>query len=372
MNSLRIAVYVPNALGAGTQRVMINLANSWVETGRTVECVFANSEGPSVQWLDSRIPVRDLAAVSAIKTHAALNPRLLIRFVRYLRAYRPDVVFASYDSACIIPLLARKLSGHRCKVVATVHTSMRSLGPLARVADPLVRWTFPWADAVVAVSKGIAEELCGYYGIPRQLVHTIYNPFDWDKIDQQAEEELVHPWLEAGHPPVILAVGRLEYQKDFSMLLKSLALLRRKREVRCLILGDGSLRTSLQSEIDDLQLQADVCIAGYEVNPFSWMKRSRVFALSSRFEGFPMVLVEAIGLGVPVVATDCPHGPKEILSLAGTGELVPVGSATEMANALDRVLGDCDIERVKAGAIRVRAATKKNDVAATYWRLIAD
>jgi glycosyltransferase involved in cell wall biosynthesis len=178
-------------------------------------------------------------------------------------------------------------------------------------------------------------------------VHTIYNPVISDDLLQRARQPLDHPWFRSGEPPVILAVGRLAPQKDFGMLLSAFEIVRQNRPARLMILGQGAERPALEAEVVRRSLGDSVSLPGFADNPYAYMDKAALFALSSRYEGLPTVLIEALAAGCPIVATDCPSGPREILRDGRYGKLAPVGDAPAFAAAL---LGALDEPRRAAPA----------------------
>jgi len=197
-----------------------------------------------------------------------------------------------------------------------------------------MRLTYPTAKATIAVSEGVARDLVELLSLDRAAVLTLYNPITIDDFQVEAEEPLDDPWFAEGEPPVILGVGRLSAQKDFETLVRAFAVVRAQRPARLLILGEGTERPRIESLVSSLRLDEAVRMPGFVMNPFKYMKRSSVFVLSSRWEGFGNVLVEAMACGVPVVSTDCPSGPAEILENGKWGRLVPVGDFGALADAV--------------------------------------
>jgi glycosyltransferase involved in cell wall biosynthesis len=231
-----------------------------------------------------------------------------------------------------------------------------------------VRLWYGRADAVVAVSKGVADELAALGEVPREKVHVIHNPIDSGRIIRQAEAQPEHPWFQPGQPPVLLAAGRLHPQKDYPTLLRAFASLRKARKLRLAILGEGRERPRLEQLIGDLGIGEDVRLLGFQQNPFAFMARAAVFVLSSAWEGLGNVLIEALACGCPVVSTDCPHGPSEILEKGRYGALVPVGDPQELAHAIVAAL-----ERpadARAGVERARAFDIQN-IAEQYVQLFS-
>lgn len=202
----------------------------------------------------------------------------------------------------------------------------------------LARRLYRSADAVVAVSEGVGAEVARLTGMPRERVITIYNPVWTRSLLARARAPFDHPWFAPGGPPVIVSAGRFTFQKDFRTLIEAFRHLRPKRPARLVILGDGPLRCSLRRMVDGLGLSKDVLLPGYVDNPLVWMQRASVFVLSSRWEGLPAVLIEALACGCPVVSTRCPSGPWEILEGGRHGPLVPVGDPRALAAAIEGVL----------------------------------
>jgi len=207
-----------------------------------------------------------------------------------------------------------------------------------RVMPQLNSWFYPWADGVVAVSKGVADDLAQVTKISRDRIQVIYNPIVTPEFREKTRAPLQHPWFESGEPPVILAVGRLTGQKDFVTLIEAFARVRRTQPARLLILGEGEERAVLEEKVKELGLEQDASLPGFVANPYPYMCRAKVFVLSSRWEGLPGVLIEALYCGAPLVATDCPSGPREVLAGGKHGQLVPVGNAGALAQGIHDAL----------------------------------
>jgi glycosyltransferase involved in cell wall biosynthesis len=193
-------------------------------------------------------------------------------------------------------------------------------------------------DALITVSNGVQLDLVTLVKLDRKKLHVVYNPVVGEQLLYKARMPVEDPWLRKDGIPVILGVGRLIKAKDFPTLLRAFALVRQERRARLLILGEGEDRPGLEVLVRELGLQNDVSFPGFMENPYSYMAKADVFVLSSRWEGLPTVLVEAMACGTPVVATDCPSGPHEILEGGRWGKLVPVGDARAMADAIQATL----------------------------------
>lgn len=355
----------------GAERCMLNLARGLADHGQRVEIVLARKQGHFLDEFPPAVRVVDLDVGSArdslqclprLKGDAWFWARMLLaskphfvlgalpKLTRYLRQERPDALIAAMDYPNVVAIAARTLAGVRIPVIATVHSTLSvevANATRRRIkAQPEVdRRFYPRADAIVAVSRGVADDLAHALTIPRQRIKTIYNPVVTSDLAQKAAQPLDHPWFAEGEPPVVLAVGGLKPAKDFATLLRAFALARRTHPMRMLILGEGKLRHALARLAADLRVAEDVAMPGFVDNPFQYLARAGVFVLSSRWEGLPTVVIEALACGCPVVSTDCPSGPAEILENGKYGTLVPVEDPEALAAAIRQILeGGCDRE----------------------------
>lgn len=333
----RLALFISSLRGGGAERVMVNLAKGFVEQGLDVDLVLAKAEGPYLSQVPSGIRVVDLQASRVLASLPGL--------VRYLKRERPAALLSAMDHANIVAIWACKLSRVSCRLVVGVHTTLsRAAGNAStargRFMPRLVHWFYPWADAVVAVSQGVADDLINITGLPRERVKVIYNPIVTPELLQKAKETIDHPWFGPGQPPVILSVGRLTAAKDFPTLIHAFARVRAERQARLMILGEGEERPKLESLVRELGLEDDVSMPGFVDNPYAYMARAAVFVLSSVWEGFGNVLVEAMAVGTPVVSTDCPSGPAEILEGGKWGKLVSVKDITSLVTAINDILDE--------------------------------
>ncbi len=256
--------------------------------------------------------------------------RHLPALVRYLHGEKPQAVLAANVVLNLSALWARTLSRASTSVVVSEHSNMSAKiedrkGTYQRRYPEIMHRAYAAAEGIVAVSNGVAEDLARITRLPRDRIATIYNPVDAAEVAARAEQPLAHPWFAPGEPPVVLAVGRLSKEKDFATLLRAFARVRALRSARLMILGEGRARGELQQLATALHLESDVELPGWLANPYAYMAKASVFALSSIREGLSNVLIEALACGCPVVSTDCPYGPSEILNGGKYGRLVPVG-----------------------------------------------
>lgn len=330
-----LALFLPSLEGGGAERVMANLAEGFAGRGVPTDLVLASAKGPYLAQLSGSVRIVDLKA-----------PRVLasaLPLARYLRSSRPRALLSGLDYANLVALWAKGLSGSDTRVIVTVHNQLTAPRetPLSRKEvwiRRLMRYAYPRAHRIVAVSDGVADDLSRTVGIPRRLIHTIYNPVVSEAVRAKGDVPLAHPWFAPGQPPVILAVGRFYEQKDFPTLIRAFARLAPISDSRLLILGDGPQRPQLEALVRQLGLEERVALPGFVDNPYAYLKRSRVFALSSKWEGLPTVLIEALAFGKTIVSTDCKSGPDEILEHGRYGTLVPIADDEALALALKRAL----------------------------------
>ena len=295
--------------------------------------------------------------------------RYLPALAAYLRERRPDVLLAANTWPNLVALWARRLARVETRIVVSERTQLSErVQHLRRRARwrhlPLLLARFyREADEITAVSRGVARDLVAATGLPPHSVKALPNPVVSTRLHELAEAPAPHPWLGEGEPPVILGAGRLHPEKDFRNLLKAFAQVRRRRSARLIIIGEGPERARLEKLRLELGLASEVALPGHAPNPFAFMRRSAVFALSSRYEGLPGVLIQAMACGCPCVSTDCPSGPREIMEDGKLGPLVPVGKADELAKGIIRCLDD-PVPRV---ALRNRASAYSVEAAADAY-----
>ncbi|MYN11829.1 glycosyltransferase [Pusillimonas sp. TS35] len=341
-----IALFIPSLNGGGAERVMVSLANGLAARGLPVDLVLRTNEGIYRSQVDARVNVIVLSARRTLGTVFAL--------ARYLRTRHPRVMLSAMNYVNVVAVWARALSGASTRLVLSDHANLSQAmadagGPVARVLPGIMRLSYPRADAVVAVSNGVADDLARRIGYPRDRIATCHNPIETVALVKQSGEPLSHPWFTPGGPPLIVGAGRLSPEKDFGTLIQAFNLVREGRPARLAILGEGTERPALEALVQSSPYRDDILLAGFQANPYNWMRAASVFVLSSRWEGFGNVLVEAMACGTPVISTACPSGPEEILGHGKWGRLVPVGDAPALADAVRDTLGatraDFDVQR---------------------------
>ena len=363
-----VALLIDDLGGGGVQRMALTLAGGLVDRGCRADLVVCRATGPLRSFVPEGVNVVELKAARyglgrlyALAADLASFKELLRPVLLRWKAprdlvYLPDLVRSlRWEQLCALlaatPYWNREAVGAKRLANATrtrISVSERhnlsfrlQTKPRQRALPPLIRRTYAMADAIVAVSKTVADDLGSVAGIPRHSITTIYNPVVTPSLPSRACESTDHSWFAPGAPPVVLSVGRLAPVKDFPALVRAFARVRAVRDARLMILGEGKdapetarRRAELMVLAAELGIGCDVELPGFAPNPLAYMARAAVFVLSSTWEGFGNVLVEALACGCPVVSTDCPSGPAEILDRGRYGRLVPVGDDAAMAEAI--------------------------------------
>jgi len=329
----RLAIFVAFSGTGGVERVVHNLLQGLAAYDIDVDLLaVVGKKG----WLPE-IPWPNVRVVDMKVKHSQMA---LPALVRYLRQERPDVLMVAKDRAIRMGVMARWLARVDTQLVGQLHNNisgyLATKTPLQRwLRTAPMRWLFPFVDLIVCVSEGVVEDTVNITGLPRERMVAIRNPIITPDIYPRSEAPVDHPWFADGQTiPVIVGAGRLTPEKDFATLIRAFARVRRHQECRLLILGEGTLRQELEQLAAELGLADAVSLAGYQANPFAYMKKASLFVLSSAWEGSGNVLVEAMALGIPSVSTDCPYGPSETLAGGKFGPLVPVGDDAALAQAM--------------------------------------
>jgi glycosyltransferase involved in cell wall biosynthesis len=330
-----LAVLLASIPMGGVGKMRVHLVNEIARRGYRVELVLADLDSPYMGMVDSSIRKTKIPT-----SHALMG---VPSVAAYLLRARPRVLLTQRIRVNILGLRAHALVRSSARRFVTVNVNMTSKlaghSPAKRAVElARLKRYYPRNDGIIAVSRGVAQDAAALIGCPLERIHVCPNPTVTPELTRLAAEPLDHPWFAAGCPPVVLGVGRLFPQKDFPTLIRAFATLRAKRACRLVILGEGPQRPNLEALVAELGLAADVQLPGFVSNPYQYMGRAGVFVLSSLFEGLPNALTEALAVGAPLVSTDCPDGPREILEDGKHGSLVPVGDVETLSQAIARAL----------------------------------
>ena len=395
----RLGVVLSAPGDGGMGKVMFALSEALMGRGRRVDLLLLRQYGcqgefPAGARLFTvrglRRPVNVAPALRSVRPVEALRPgplpvarkwlalrfrhpeaRVSLRTARdalavtaYTRAARPAALLSAGTVANCAALLGGRDTG--VPIAISIHSA--SVGGYGAAERAL----YPEARTVVGVSRGVAGQAIELLGLDPRRVHAIYNGVRAEDIRRRSAEPPAHPWFSDGGPPVILSVGRFALQKDYRTLVEAFARLRRRRAARLVVIGASAERDrrALRAHARRRGVGEDVDAVDFDANPFRYMRRAAVLALSSRWEGMPLVLLESMACGLPIVSTDAPFGPAELLGGGRWGALVPVGDAAALAEALERALSG---DRPAAAELRARVAEFGMDrMTDAYERLLAD
>lgn len=334
-----IAFFLADLRAGGAEKVMLSLAEEVSRRGYVVDLVVSSQKGELSNHLPKGVCLFDLGSSPASRSNLHFAWQTLLRLSRYLRSRRPDCLLSTLTGANLIAIVALSIAGKKStSLVLREASSHYNIGSFMR--RWLVQHLYPYADACIAVSQGVSEDLIDTFELPPEKVHTIHNPVDASSISALAMAPATHPWASHSPTPYVIAAGRLRPEKGFDYLIREFHSIRNHTDSNLLILGEGPERRNLEELVTEFALASRVNLPGYLENPFPLIAKARLFVLSSQWEGFPNVLLQALALGVPVVATDCHSGPAEILNNGEFGKLVPCGKqgglAKAMLDALDK------------------------------------
>jgi glycosyltransferase involved in cell wall biosynthesis len=348
---MSVAIYMHDLTGGGVERQSLIIAQELRREGVDVTLVVHRFRGELIGQVPGGLRIVDLKSTRTLSD----VPQL----ARFLRSAKPDVLLSNVDLNNVAALLAKAISFSRTKVVICQHNPISAsfisgekwmyshISRFYRLLSPLI-------SRAVAVSDGVAAELAKATGLPDGSILTINNPVVGPDFAARCDEPVEHPWFSEKRGPVFVTAGRLVPQKDHDTMLRALAIHRRMVDSRLLILGVGPLTERLRQRVIEAGLSDAVDFLGFRSNVLPYIRRADAFLLSSRCEGFGNVIVEALGCGTPVIATNCDYGPAEILGRNQYGLLVDLQNPAAMAAAMDQVA--TLRERFPAELLKQRAA----------------
>jgi len=343
-----ISFFLPSLEGGGAEKMTVNLIKGFIERGFKVDLLLSKAAGPYVEMVPEKCRIIDFNSKRVIFS--------LGKLINYLKINKPFALISGLSHTNIISLIAKVFSRSNTKFIVTEHNNLtlateNSKNLRSKLLPFFIFLTYRNADKVVAVSRGVAEDLENRIRYLKGKVEVIYNPIIVAEILEKKEELIDHSWFNERSVPITLSAGRLTQQKDYSTLLKAFSIVRQNLDCKLVILGEGEERQNLNNLVRDRGIEDDVWMPGFVHNPYKYMSKASVFVLSSRFEGFANVIVEAMASGTPVVATDCESGPREILDNGKYGKLVPIGDVEAMADAiLETIKNPPDITMLQSRA----------------------
>lgn len=318
--------------GNGVARILLNLMKGFIDHGYTVDLIHFTTGGPFEQFIPEEVNIIDLGKRIRIR-------KSIEGVSQYLKQTKPAVLYCSDSDRGLEGVVAKLLAFSSTPVMISI-PSMESQERPAYMTKKdkwhlrLKRLLCRFATKIVPVSQGVADEVMTDLMLPSRKVQVVYNPVVTEQVRHDMQKPADHKWLQEKSVPVILAVGRLHPVKDYATLIRAFKQVISQCPARLIILGEGPDREKLTSLIQELDLAECVDLPGFTDNPYAYMKQADLFALSSKSEGLPTVIIEAMACGCPIVSTNCPGGLNEILQNGEYGTLVPIGDAEALGHAI--------------------------------------
>jgi glycosyltransferase involved in cell wall biosynthesis len=331
--SKKISIILPNLNPGGAERIALYLANDWVRLGYIVEMVLMEKKGEFISLLNPEVLIIDLKSIRIRNTVKSLKD--------YFKVSKPDVIFVGMWPLTSASILAWIFSRKIGSIYLIDHNQLsisivKELNLSSFILKFFLKITYPLATGIMAVSNGVKSDLCQLGGFSEHKVKVIYNPASTGIPSSTSVNEIEKKriWGE-NFQFNILSVGGLHPQKNHIMLIKAFSKISRKLNAKLIILGEGKLRVELEALIKELNLEDCVDLPGFIKNPYPWYLTADLFVLSSNWEGLPTVLIESLECGLPIISTDCPSGPDEILENGRYGKLVPMNDVDALSKAIE-------------------------------------
>lgn len=338
----------PSMVMGGAERYLLNLSDGLLEDGYDVTIILMEAKGPLLEEIDSRCELISIDKPRVAKSLGALR--------KVFKENSPDIIVSFQTHMNVVVSIAVLLSGEKIPLVVTEHAPFSShlsldFPRITKIKNSFMlavaKILYKRAETLVGVSDGVTQEYKAFAGLSDHQVVTISTPIVTSKLLEQAQEAPVHRWLVEKKQPVVISMGRLGKEKDYITLLKAFELLRKTVNAKLIIFGEGSERDELKSFITERNLSQYIDMPGINLKPFREMSHADLYVQTSVFEGFGNVLVEAMACGLPVISTDCPVGPRDILGEGKYGALTPVGDPVSLADEMQRILGLTEAERTE-------------------------
>ncbi len=337
---------------------MLTLAKYFVGRGHRVDMVLARAEGALLPLLPPTVRLVDLRGGWRNWGLLGLAVSATLRLAAYLRRERPNVLLSTLTGANLVAVLACCVIGRRnIRLVLREAVTLKNLKGCFRFY--LMRWLYPKADFIVVLTEFMRRELIATFRLYADNVVCIPNPIDLDFIQDKASVLFEHPWFLPNRPPIVMGIGRFSPQKDFRTLIHAFAQLRSRCQAHLVILGEGPLRSELEALIKELKLDKDVILPGFDNNPYRWLNRAKVLVLSSLWEGYPNVVLEALVLGKPVVMTDYDTSVKVLASESEYINVVPTADPAKMATAIFDIFNYPTKRRVSMLPVEIETASQR-------------
>ncbi len=330
---IRVYFLIPSLRGGGAEKVAIQIASRLNPVFFQSALVVGEKKGDYLSFLPPKLRIVDL--------HKKRVRGILFPLIKLIKNEKPDILVSFMHHCNLVAILSKILSGQKVKLIAAERNPIEYLSKknfLFKLKLTIERLLYRSCTAILVSSKGMKKNVVKFLKFPAEKIKVIYNPIDIKNILQKSHQSIDHPWLNNKKIPVIISCGRLVPQKGFNNLIKAFSKLLKTRKAKLIILGQGAQKKSLLNLIERLKIKSSVDLVGFKKNPYALMARADIFVLSSMWEGMPNVLLEAMALGLPIVSTDCPYGPNELIKSGESGLLVSPANPEEMAKAIDKFL----------------------------------
>lgn len=336
MVNMKIGLFFGSFAGGGAERMMVNLAKGLYQEGVDVTIYVVNKTGTYLIEVPDHIPIKSYNANFGVKS--------VIHKIR--KTLKVDGLSAFISTQMhinsAVGLASIGLKNRPKLIFREANTPSKIID--SRIKGRVYKWCYSFADYYVAVSKGVKKDMVDYFKLDERKVSVIYNPVIDNTIYEKIDEDVLHPWFNHSEIPVLVGMGRFAPQKAFEDLVDAFVLVRKERKVRLVIFGrkekSSSYYKMIQKKIEASGFSEDIWLPGFVDNPFKYLKKADVFVLSSKFEGLPGVLIQAMACGCPVISTDCPSGPREILEDGKYGKLVNVGDVESIGETIFNTLNN--------------------------------
>jgi glycosyltransferase involved in cell wall biosynthesis len=354
----KVFFVIPSLAGGGAEKVITILLKHLNRDKFSLKLMLFNKIGEHLKAVPNDVEIIDLNKRTRWDFF-----KLIFKLRAIVKEEKPDILFSTLVYANIVTVLSGLFLQKRPRIVIREANNYKMYFPYIRLKilkTILMQFTYKKASKIIVISKGLKNGLSEKFKIQEQQIEVIYNPIDIGEITRLRGEIIAHPFIE-NNIPTVISIGRLSRQKNFELLLNAFALVIKEIPTCLIIVGQGELKDKLQFLSKTMGIDKYVYFAGFQRNPFAWLAKADLFVLSSRWEGFGNVIIEAMACGVPVISSDCPSGPNEIIESEKNGMLVPVNNADLLAKSMIRLL--TNREEKKRICQNAYESIKKFDVA---------
>ena len=356
---MKLFILIPSLEKGGIERSMSRLSRGLLDRGWDVSIISEKPSEESISYFDERVKLLSLGS-SFIDQNSNIifsifkNILYYFKIRKYIKKHSPDVLLAvkNIPVAVILKIsLKNKFKLIIREAVDPKYSSITQRSLFSRLLiNNIKSFLYPKSDNIIAISEGVKQSLIKNFKLDSSKIKTIYNPSADEKILSLAQEDIDSDLL--SDKPLIISVGRLTKQKDHITLLKAFNKIYPKINCNLYIVGEGSERDNLEKFIRNNNIGDRVKLLGYQNNPWKFMSKSELFILPSIWEGFGNVIVESMLIGIPVISSDCPSGPREILNDGANGKLFKVGDYNHLAKTIEDILSGDNTELINRARIR--------------------